>query len=232
MEKIKLQKIVKNSKNYADVLRNCGLRAAGGNFKSIKAIIHKHQIDISHFETGIDRVNRLHSNTPIREISIEKIFTENSIIQRKAIKQRLYESGLKERKCELCGQSEIWHGKKLSLILDHINGVWDDNRLENLRIVCPNCNATLETHCGKNKSKRSIKKIENGFLPSDDVDFRNVKTKEKLNSYINKRKIDRPPLSTLLQEIEMMGYCATGRKYGVSDNAIRKWVSTYHKYNI
>lgn len=49
-----------------------------------------------------------------------------------------------------CGQGEEWMGKKMSLILDHINGVHDDNRIQNLRIVCPNCNATLDTHCGKN----------------------------------------------------------------------------------
>lgn len=53
----------------------------------------------------------------------------------------------------MCGQGEEWNGKKMSLILDHINGVHNDNRLENLRIVCPNCNATLDTHCGKNNKK-------------------------------------------------------------------------------
>ena len=54
-----------------------------------------------------------------------------------------------ERECEMCGQGEEWHGRQMSLILDHINGVADDNRLENLRIVCPNCAATLDTHCGR-----------------------------------------------------------------------------------
>ena len=71
----------------------------------------------------------------------------------KYLKKRLYIEGLKKRECELCGQGEEWKGKKMSLILDHINGVHDDNRLINLRIVCPNCNATLETHAGKNKNK-------------------------------------------------------------------------------
>ena len=63
------------------------------------------------------------------------------------MKNRLYDEGLKERKCELCGQDENWYGKKMSLILDHINGVNNDSRIENLRILCPNCNATLPTHC-------------------------------------------------------------------------------------
>ena len=62
-----------------------------------------------------------------------------------------YKEGIKKRKCELCGQGEEWNGKHMSLILDHINGNPNDNRLENLQIVCPNCNATLPTHCRGHK---------------------------------------------------------------------------------
>lgn len=80
---------------------------------------------------------------------IYELLVENSTTSRGAIKRNLYKEGLKERKCELCGQGEEWNGKKMSLILDHINGINNDNRLENLRIVCPNCNATLDTHCKK-----------------------------------------------------------------------------------
>ena len=74
---------------------------------------------------------------------------EGSSYQRARLKERLFDAGLKERACELCGQGEIWHGRRMSLILDHVNGIADDNRLENLRVVCANCNATLDTHCGK-----------------------------------------------------------------------------------
>jgi hypothetical protein len=99
----------------------------------------------------------------------------------------------------------------MSIILDHINGVHNDNRIENLRIVCPNCNATLDTHCGKNK-------------------FRKVKeVKEKDKERLNRRKTTRPPYKELKEDIEKYGYSAIGRKYGVSDNAIRKWIKTYEK---
>lgn len=74
---------------------------------------------------------------------------EHSSYSRHKLKRRLYDEGLKDRRCEQCGQGEVWRGRPMSLILDHINGVADDNRLANLQIVCPDCAATLETHCGR-----------------------------------------------------------------------------------
>ena len=60
---------------------------------------------------------------------------------------------MKEHKCESCGISE-WLGKPLSLELDYINGDRYDNRLQNLRILCPNCHAQTDTYRGKNKGKQ------------------------------------------------------------------------------
>ena len=74
---------------------------------------------------------------------------EGSTYSRNHLKNRLYRAGLKAPRCELCGQGELWRGQPMSLILDHINGRRDDHRLENLRILCPNCAATLDTHCGR-----------------------------------------------------------------------------------
>jgi hypothetical protein len=77
------------------------------------------------------------------------VLVEHSNYKRGELKSRLFEEGLKRRRCELCGQGEIWRGARMALILDHINGIADDNRLENLRVACPNCAATFETHCGR-----------------------------------------------------------------------------------
>lgn len=214
-----LEKIVKESKTISEVIRKLGLRVAGGNFKSIKNRIKKFDIDTSHFDANFVRNEKLKSHTElfIKRKLVDCLVENSDYNNRSSIKKRLFEEGLKINKCELCGQDENWYGKKMTLILDHINGVWNDNRIENLRIVCPNCNATLDTHCGKQKSKQ--KKEE----------YKKTITQNKINLYLSKRKVDRPEYEVLLKEVDELGYSATGRKYGVSDNSIRKWLNFYQK---
>jgi len=135
---------VLSSTSLSDILKKMNLRAAGGNFKTIKKYIKDLDIDISHFTTKEEYGKMLSGKN---KKPIEFYLVESSINWSSHIKNRLYKEGLKERKCEKCGQDEMWNGERMSLIIDHINGKNDDCRLENLRIVCPNCNATLETHC-------------------------------------------------------------------------------------
>ena len=105
--------------------------------------------------------------------------------------------------------------KKMSLILDHKNGINNDHRLENLRFVCPNCNGTLETHCtgskGYGKEKRRNEKNRERSL-------------KKRQPRFEKRKVIRPTMKILIGQINELGYVKTGKIYGVSDNAIRKWL--------
>ena len=67
------------------------------------------------------------------------------------LKLRLWEEQFFEKECEHCGVTDIWEGKSLVLQLDHINGINNDHRLENLRILCPNCHSQTDTWCGRNK---------------------------------------------------------------------------------
>jgi len=130
---------------------------------------------------------------------------------------------LKEKKCEICGQDEEWMGKKLIFVLDHINGINDDNRLENLRIVCPNCNVTLDTHGAKNIKNNYGFYNGNYYCKCGNKKDRQSKRCKKCAD-LKQRKVERPDKETLLKDIEELGYKGTGRKYGVSDNAIRKWL--------
>ncbi len=89
------------------------------------------------------------------QIPLDEVLVENSTYNRFNLKRRLLAAGLLEPVCELCGQGEKWHGRRMSLVLDHINGTSNDNRIENLRMVCANCAATLDTHCGRNLPRGS-----------------------------------------------------------------------------
>lgn len=172
---------------------------------------------------------------------LDEVLVENSAYSRNKLKQRLYLEGLKERRCEMCGQDENWRGRTMSLILDHINGVPDDNRLENLRIVCPNCAATLDTHCGRKNRRepdiRNCKRCGKEFQAryrdhrycSHECGCRWDRSKLRGQPKPGIRRAKRPPYEQLLAEIEAHGYCWVGRKYGVSDNAVRKWVKFYER---
>lgn len=189
--------------------------------------IEKYNIDTSHFKyRGYNNINGIIIKRELDDILIENSTYSSS----NHLKERLYKEGLKEKKCEICGQDENWNGKKMSLILDHINGINNDNRIENLRIVCPNCNATLETHCRGNRYLKKKETIEKEKKKKKEY-FCKCGTKIKKTSKkcikchnMEQRKVNRPSYDILVQEIEEFGLEGTGRKYGVTGNSIKKWI--------
>ncbi len=82
-----------------------------------------------------------------------KCFVENSTYPRHRLKERIIKENLIEYKCDICGNTGEWNGKPLSLVLDHINGINNDNRMKNLRFLCNNCDSQLPTYKNKRGSK-------------------------------------------------------------------------------
>jgi hypothetical protein len=234
------------SRSWTEALRTMGRCPTGGNPATLKRWAARWLISTDHFDphaASLEGLRRSHRRTPLEEILVE-----NSAFSRNKLKDRLYDEGLKARICELCGQGEVWRGKRMGLILDHINGIRNDNRLENLRIVCPNCAATLSTHCGRKlallPTSRNCLRCGQRFIPKyrdhrycsracgSRWDRRDAARRGRGQlgvPSLKSRKVERPSYEELLREIEETSYLAVGRKYGVSDNAVRKWVRFYER---
>lgn len=202
--------------SYKEVFRKLNKVASGDSYKCLINYMKKRNIDTSHFDPW--------KNNKVRIIRkpIEEWLQKGTTIGSSDLKEKLYKLQLKQPICELCGQDEWWHGKKMALILDHINGVNNDNRLENLRIVCPNCEGTLETHCRGYKQENVKNKIFKICKCGNEIKGRGNQCTEC--SHKKQRKVERPSTEFLLNDIKFLGYNGTGRKYGVSDNSIRKWI--------
>lgn len=224
-----LREAVAAALNWTETLRLLGYCPTGSNPKTLKKYVAKWGIDVSHFNPDLAR----HRGLKGSPLALAEVLSEGSTYTRGNLKARLYGEGLKERRCELCGQGEDWNGARMALILDHVNGVRDDNRLENLRIVCPNCAATLPTHCGRGLRKPRVQLKCEGCGSTFERRFKNQRFCSRdcgqRAGAMKVRRVERPPREQLLREIEETNYCAVGRRYGVSDNAIRKWVRGYER---
>jgi hypothetical protein len=243
--KVEADAAIAASRSWTEALRRLGLCPTGANPRTLKQWAATWGIRSDHFDphaASIAGLKRQHQRKPLSEILVE-----GSTFSRSNLKGRLYDEGVKQPVCELCGQDENWNGRRMSLILDHVNGVRNDNRLENLRIVCPNCAATLETHCGRKLALPRLStcsRCGTEFRPKY-RDHRycsrecGTRWDRRAAALLQKgrfgqpkpmrRKVDRPPYEQLMREIAETSYLAVGRKYGVSDNAVRKWVRFYER---
>lgn len=225
------------SRSWTEALRRLGYCPTGGNPRTLKSWSMRWHISTNHFDPGAASREALarHWNQPI---PLADVLVPDSEYPRASLKQRLYGAGLKQPVCEMCGQDEVWNGHPIGMTIDHINGVRNDNRIENLRILCPNCAATLDTHCGRNKSARPAvvdcrhcgnpfrRRFASQRYCSRECGIRWDRSGRPLPSL---RRVARPPYEQLVAEIAATSYEAVGRRYGVSGNAIRKWVRFYER---
>tara|TARA_B100001142_G_C14167504_1_gene590884 strand:- start:59 stop:916 length:858 start_codon:yes stop_codon:yes gene_type:complete len=254
----------------------------------IKKIFGKH---LDMFYPVRNKINSLNLNTEhfikrygVKKIDINDILVENSTyLSTKSLKYRLYEENLKEEKCEECGLGNIWNGKPIELQLDHINGKNNDNRLDNLRILCSNCHSQTTTFCKKTKKDNTkrrpskddfikdllelkyLNSIAEKYEVSEEAvrqwlklynqsdlhtsileEEKNRKNESKIESskcpecktrLITKRnksgicvecKSKKPYKEELQKDLlELKTKVAIAKKYGVSDNGVKKWLKKY-----
>lgn len=264
---------VKTSLSIAEVCRKLGIKAVGGNYATIHNKINKLNLDTTHF-TGKAWNQGLKYKVVVLAKPLQEILKENILYPSYKLKLRLIKEGLKEEKCECCGNTE-WLGQPIKLELHHINGNHNDNRLENLQLLCPNCHAYTDNYRGKNikwSAQKKISEVEQPKFKETLIDDGNLepekryiiiesgaetkqaepksrKTKEprycafcgkelvgkqRNNKYCSQECAHkangskRPDVFTLLNDFkELKSFVQVGKKYGVTDNAVRKWCSLY-----
>jgi hypothetical protein len=134
--KEQLEPIVALSKSWAQVCREVGVKPATGAQTHLKKVcVDKLGLNHSHFTGQGHNKGKTFTKKPV-----EQYLVKDSTCNSARLRQRLISQGYKEARCEECGITE-WQGVPAPLELDHINSDHWDNRLENLKILCPNCHA-------------------------------------------------------------------------------------------
>lgn len=214
--KEQLKEIVESSYSYKEVLKKVGYTTFNGrNTDTLKKYLEKYDISPNHFEY-ISSVERTENN----------VFCKNSTATQTTLRRWYVKGNYSDYKCAICGQEPIWNDLELKLQLDHIDGDNKNNELANLRWLCPNCHSQTDTFCGKGNREGNKKERKNYCIYcGKEIGRNSIKCADCAN--LQRRKTERPSKDQLIKELKEANFSIVGRKYGVSDNAVRKWCRQY-----
>jgi 5-methylcytosine-specific restriction endonuclease McrA len=136
------------ARSIADILRSLGLVPRGGNYRTVKERLRALDLD----PAALPGQAWARGRSFVR-LSLQEMLVDGRPCAGATLAKRLITAGILERCCARCKRAG-WEGQLIPLELDHINGDHDDNRLENLRLLCPNCHALTETYRGRNVRRR------------------------------------------------------------------------------
>lgn len=226
--KEEFQDIVNKSNSITECLSYFNLSNKGSNSETLKERIKHDNIDATSLykKIKLNHVKRIRKVISNNKKPISYYLLEDSNCNRTNLKRRLTEEGLLEHKCYICNVKE-WNNKPLSLQLDHINGISNDNRLENLRLLCPNCHSQTDNFAGKNLKKikatysKDCKNCNKHFISNRES---KVCCSSKCAWKLSKPKCDVKPSKEELEVlVKQKPISKIGEQFGVDGNSVRKW---------
>jgi 5-methylcytosine-specific restriction endonuclease McrA len=226
IDKNVLQNLLDSSTSYTDVLKKLGFNTHSGNHRTLNKRIQDHELCIN--KLNINRKQHYKNMLKKRRTPNSKIFIKNSTYNNNvSIKKRLQKDYNIAYLCQLCGVGDLYNNKPLNLQLDHINGVNNDNRIENLRFLCPNCHSQTSNFSGRNAKKEIVVcYCKCGLIKTaKSITCRVCSYKSPKNK---KFDIDKNDLIDLVC-FKKIPFTTLAKEFGVSDNAVRKRCL---KYNI
>lgn len=149
IDDVTLTKVIKDSQSIRQVLLSLGLNETGSAYRVFKKRVKQLQLDTSHF-VGQSYLKDKHHDWAVKLPTAKILIKNSSYNNTNNLKKRLLKEGLLANQCSECKLGDHWNGKPIVLQLDHINGIYNDNRISNLRILCPNCHSQTTTFAGKN----------------------------------------------------------------------------------
>jgi hypothetical protein len=223
MDSERLRDVVKKSSSIAEIIRLLGITQTGSSYRVLRSRLDEDGIDYSHIPRG--RGSNKGRKFDRDSIPLSEVMRRGSDYSRFNLKRRILSAGILPEVCSICGLGNEWNGSRLVMVLDHINGIRDDNRLENLRLLCPNCNSQQPTFSGRNKCLPRARCCDCGIvIGRGSVRCRKCSAIERGR---RSRKVVRPGKDELASDMLSMSWVRIGEKYGVSDNAVRKWARGY-----
>ena len=178
--------LLKKSSTISEVLFKLGYTVKGNSwgYSQVKRRMDDLNLDHSIFKGR----SAIIKTTKLNNVKKEDILKENCKHQRTVLRRYIIKNNLIPYKCAICGCTE-WQGKTLSLELDHINGINNDNRLENLRFLCPNCHSQTSTYGSRNQQLNNSKyDISEELRNIVEKKYNEVKNVKKVSSILGIRR--------------------------------------------